>query len=57
MSILFGLLVLVNPMAGGLSIVYLVASWAIVIGVLKVVFAFRVKSLPDRLGDRISGLR
>jgi uncharacterized membrane protein HdeD (DUF308 family) len=57
LSVLFGILVLVNPMAGGFTIVYLVASWAIVIGVLKVVFAFRVKNLPDRLGDRISGLR
>jgi uncharacterized membrane protein HdeD (DUF308 family) len=57
MSLLFGILVLVNPLAGGFSIVYLIASWAIVIGVLKVAFAFRVKSLPDRMGDRISGLR
>jgi uncharacterized membrane protein HdeD (DUF308 family) len=57
LSVLFGLLVVLNPGAGGLSIVYLIASWAIVIGVLKVFFAFRIKSLPGQLGDRLADLR
>jgi len=57
LSVLFGLLVVLNPGAGGLSIVYLIASWAIVIGVLKVFFAFRVRSLPEQIGDRLGGLR
>jgi len=57
LSVLFGLLVVLNPGAGGLSIVYLIASWAIVIGALKVFFAFKVKSLPERVGDRLASLR
>jgi uncharacterized membrane protein HdeD (DUF308 family) len=57
LSILFGILVVVNPGAGGLSIVYLIASWALVVGVLKVIFGFRVKNLPEQLADRVSALR
>jgi uncharacterized membrane protein HdeD (DUF308 family) len=54
LSILFGILVVVNPLAGSLSIVYLIASWALVIGVLKVFFAFKVKNLPEQFADRLS---
>jgi uncharacterized membrane protein HdeD (DUF308 family) len=57
LSIVFGLLVIVNPLAGSLTIVYLIASWAIVIGALKVFFAFKMKNLPEHLGDRFSALR
>lgn len=57
LSVLFGLLVVLNPGAGGLSIVYLIASWAIVIGALKVFFALKVKNLPERVEDRLASLR
>jgi uncharacterized membrane protein HdeD (DUF308 family) len=57
LSILFGVLVVVNPGAAGLSIVYLIASWALVVGVLKVIFGFKVKNLPEQLADRVSALR
>jgi uncharacterized membrane protein HdeD (DUF308 family) len=48
-SVLFGILVFVNPAAGGISVIRLIASWAIVVGVLKIWFALKVKNLPDRL--------
>ena len=57
LSVLFGVLVIAQPAAGGLTIVYLIASWAILIGALKITFGFRVKNLPDRIGDRIQDLR
>ncbi|NJD30450.1 MAG: HdeD family acid-resistance protein [Gammaproteobacteria bacterium] len=57
LSVLFGLLVIANPLAGSLSIVYVIASWAIVVGTLKVFFALRVKSAGEQLGDRMSALR
>jgi uncharacterized membrane protein HdeD (DUF308 family) len=57
LSILFGILVVANPLVGGLSIVYVIASWAIVVGALKVYFGFKVKNLPEHLGDRMSALR
>ncbi len=56
LSILFGVLVIVNPLAGSLSIVYLIASWALVVGAFKIFFAFRVRNLPEQLGDRMSAL-
>jgi uncharacterized membrane protein HdeD (DUF308 family) len=52
LSILFGILVIVNPKLGGLSVIWMIASWAIITGVLKIMFAFKVKSLPERLENR-----
>ena len=52
LSILFGILVIVNPMVGGLSVIWMIASWAIITGVLKIMFAFKVKSLPERMENR-----
>lgn len=57
LSLLFGILVIMNPVAGSVSIVYLIAGWALVIGALKVLFAFRVKNLPERAGEKFSALR
>jgi uncharacterized membrane protein HdeD (DUF308 family) len=57
LSVLFGFLVVLNPGAGGLSIVYLIASWAIVIGAFKVFFGFKVKNLPERVGEKLADLR
>jgi uncharacterized membrane protein HdeD (DUF308 family) len=57
LSVLFGILVVVNPAAGSLSVITLIATWALVTGVLKIIFAFRVKNARDRIGDRIIGLR
>lgn len=45
LSILFGVLVIVNPMTGSRTIVYMIASWSLVIGALKVAFGFKVRSL------------
>ena len=54
LSILFGLLVVARPALGGLTVVYLIASWAIVIGALKIAFAFRIRKLPGELESRFS---
>ena len=52
LSILFGILVIVNPKVGGLSVIWMIASWAIITGVLKIMFAFKVKNLPERMENR-----
>jgi uncharacterized membrane protein HdeD (DUF308 family) len=57
LSVLFGVLVIANPAAGSLTIVYMIAAWAIVIGALKIVFGLRIKSLPGRVGDKLASLR
>jgi uncharacterized membrane protein HdeD (DUF308 family) len=57
LSVLFGILIVANPLAGSLSVVTLIAAWALVTGVLKVIFAIKVKNLPSRASERLSGLR
>jgi uncharacterized membrane protein HdeD (DUF308 family) len=56
LSVLLGLFVFANPLAGGISIVYAIASWAIVVGALKIFFGIKAKNLPGRLGDKFSAL-
>ncbi|MGW8368536.1 MAG: HdeD family acid-resistance protein [Gammaproteobacteria bacterium] len=53
LSILFSLLILFNPGAGSLSVIYMIASWAIIIGLLRIWFAFRVKNLPEQVATRV----
>jgi len=51
LSALFGLLILFRVDIGGLTVVYLIATWAVVIGLLRIVFALRARSL---VSDRAS---
>lgn len=44
MSVLFGLLILFRVEIGGLTSVYLIAFWAIAIGVMRIFFAFRARA-------------
>ena len=44
LSVLFGLLILANPTAGGISVILLIAGWALVTGLLRVLFAFRIRA-------------
>ncbi|ODU50798.1 MAG: hypothetical protein ABS92_01820 [Thiobacillus sp. SCN 63-374] len=45
LSVVFGALLLWAPGIGGLSVSLMVGSWALLIGILRVVFAFRVRNL------------
>lgn len=45
LSILFALILLWAPGIGGLSVSMMIGSWALVIGILRVVFALRVRSM------------
>ncbi len=44
MSVLFGMLILFRVDIGGITIVYLIAFWAITIGILRILFAFRARA-------------
>ena len=48
-SIVFGLIVLARPEAGGLSIVALIAGWSIVTGFMKFVFGMNLRTAPHRI--------
>jgi len=45
-SIAFAVLLLWNPVPGALVLLWLIASYAIVFGVLGIIFGFRLRSLP-----------
>lgn len=51
-SVLFGVLLMVHPLAGALAVLWLIAAYAIVFGVLTVILSFRVRSFGRRLGSR-----
>ncbi len=53
LSILFGVILMTRPEAGVLFLLYLLAFWAIAVGVVMVIFAFRVKSFAGRARQKI----
>ena len=51
LSVVFGVAVLLNPTAGGITIVWLIASWAVLIGIVLIFFAVRMRGLARRIGE------
>lgn len=49
LSVIFGVAVLVNPAAGGVTIVWLIAAWAVLIGILLIFFAVRMRGLARQI--------
>jgi uncharacterized membrane protein HdeD (DUF308 family) len=45
-SIVFAILLLWNPVAGAAAVIWLIAWYAVVIGILAIFFGFRLRSLP-----------
>ena len=45
-SIVFAILLLWNPIAGAAAVIWLIAWYAVVLGVLGIFFGFRLRSLP-----------
>jgi uncharacterized membrane protein HdeD (DUF308 family) len=54
LSILFGILIIVNPAAGGVSVVWMIATWAILTGALRIFFALKAKNLVENTGERLA---
>jgi uncharacterized membrane protein HdeD (DUF308 family) len=46
LSVLFGVLLFANPAAGALSVIWIIGTYAILIGLLLIYAAFRVKTHP-----------
>jgi len=48
-SVLFGVLLMAQPEAGALSLLWLIGGYAVIFGIILVVLAFRVKGFVNRL--------
>jgi uncharacterized membrane protein HdeD (DUF308 family) len=53
-SVAFGALLMARPGAGALAVLWLIASYAIVFGLLLVLLAFRVRSVARRIEARLA---
>jgi uncharacterized membrane protein HdeD (DUF308 family) len=49
LSVLFGIVLLVRPGAGALAVLWLIGSFAIIFGVLSIIFALRLKGVSKTL--------
>src|SRR5256886_7027066 len=45
-SIVFAILLLWNPLAGAAALIWIMAWYAVIFGVLAIIFGFRLRSLP-----------
>jgi uncharacterized membrane protein HdeD (DUF308 family) len=53
-SVAFGVLLMASPGAGALALLWLIASYAILFGILFVVLAFKVRGAATRIAARLS---
>jgi uncharacterized membrane protein HdeD (DUF308 family) len=54
-SIIFGILLIAQPGAGAISIVWLLGAYALLFGILTLMLAFRLRGMRERLGRRVAG--
>jgi uncharacterized membrane protein HdeD (DUF308 family) len=54
-SIIFGILLLVFPGPGALSIVWLLGAYALLFGILTLMLAFRLRGMRDTIGRQATG--
>lgn len=46
-SVAFGVLLMAHPAAGAVSVLWLIATYAVIFGILLVLLAFKVRTLGD----------
>ncbi len=54
-SLIFGVLMIARPGAGALAVMWLIAAWSIVFGVLMVALAFRLRAIAHGSAPRMTG--
>ena len=45
LSVALGVMILMNPLAGAISVITLIAAWAFVIGLLKIAFSLKARKM------------
>lgn len=56
-AVVFGVVLVVAPGAGALALVWIIATYAVLVGILLLVLAFRLRGLRSQLGARAPGAR
>jgi uncharacterized membrane protein HdeD (DUF308 family) len=54
-SIIFGILLIAQPAAGAISIVWLLGAYALLFGILTLMLAFRVRGMRDTIARQATG--
>jgi uncharacterized membrane protein HdeD (DUF308 family) len=54
-SIIFGILLIAQPGAGAISIVWLIGAYALLFGLLTLMLAFRVRGMRGTIGHQATG--
>ena len=54
-SIVFGALLIAQPGAGAIAIVWLLGAYALLFGILTLMLAFRVRGMRDTIGRQATG--
>ena len=54
LSILFGVALIVAPGTGALAVLWLIGSFAIVVGILMIILGFRLKGMKNAVGRRLA---
>jgi uncharacterized membrane protein HdeD (DUF308 family) len=54
-SILFGMVLLSSPASGALALLWVIGAYALVFGLVMIVFAFRLRGLPGRFEKLAKG--
>ena len=53
LSVGFGLAMYFHPMFAGLSLALLAGAWALIVGILRIMIAFKVRRLTTKVGERL----
>lgn len=56
-SIFFGLVIIARPAVGALAMLYFVAAWAILLGVILIVLAVKLRKLGGKIGEAIAKVK
>lgn len=54
LSVIFGLFLIIQPAVGALSLVWIIASYALLFGAMLLVLGFRLRTFNERLGGGLA---
>lgn len=54
LSVLFGFFIFLRPAVGALSVVSIIAAWAVLIGALRIFFALKIRNVATGVAERVS---